>query len=118
MSGKESFPARISGNRLLNHQLTSLQAFVTVLFVIGTAFALFTTSLTHTTSNTGISYLLSSQNFPIYNHSKPAILLRCAALNFMPSPPQDFYSREESDRFEPGTNATLIRNCVIFTGKH
>jgi len=118
MSGKESFSdTRISGNRLLNHQLTSLQTFVTVLFIIGTACALFATSLTDTTSNTGISYLRSSQNVATYNHSKPAILSRCAALKFTPSPPQNFHSREESDRFESGTNATLIRNCVIFTGK-
>ena len=117
MSGKESFAdIRISGKRLLNHKLTSLQTFVVVLFIIGTACALLATSLTDTTSNS-LSYLRSSQNARTYNHSKPAILSRCAALNLTPSPPQNFHSREESDRFEPGTNATLIRNCVIFTGK-
>ena len=118
MSGKESFPsARMSSNRLSNYQLTSLQKFVTVLFIIGTACALFATSLTDATSNTGISYLGLSQNIPTYNHSKPTILSRCAALKLTPSPPPDFHSREQSDRFEPGANATWIRNCLIFTGK-
>ncbi|KAF8812241.1 composite domain of metallo-dependent hydrolase [Phlegmacium glaucopus] len=109
MSGKGSLSdTHISGNRLPSHQLTSLKTFVTVLFIIGTAY---------TTSNTGPPYLLLSQNAATYNHSKPAILSRCAALKFTPNPPQGFHSREESDRFEPGTNATLIRNCVIFTGR-
>ncbi|KAF8969443.1 carbohydrate esterase family 9 protein [Flammula alnicola] len=49
--------------------------------------------------------------------AKRAILSRCAALKAAPGPPEGFYSREESDRFEPGTNATLIRNCLLFTGK-
>lgn len=106
----------MSGNRLLNYQPTSLKTLVTILVIIGSACALFATSLIDTTPNTGVSYLQSSQNL-IYNHSKPAILSRCAALKLAPGPPQDFHSREESDRFEPGTNATLIRNCFIFTGK-
>ncbi|KAG6821570.1 hypothetical protein H0H93_000079 [Arthromyces matolae] len=28
-----------------------------------------------------------------------------------------FYSRDESDRYEPGTNATFIKNALIFTGE-
>ena len=109
MSSKERFPAtRIS----VNYQL---KTFATVLFIIGIAFVFF--RLTDS-SNPGVSYLLgSSQNVPTYNYSRPAILSHCAALKFTPIFPQDFHSREESDRFEPGTNATLIRNCVIFTGK-
>ena len=117
MSGKERFPdARMSGTRLLNYQRTSLQAFIIVLLIIGTAFAFFATLFTET-SNPGVLYSRSSQNSPTYNYSKLAILSQCAALKITPSPPQNFHSREESDRFEPGTNATLIRNCVIFTGK-
>jgi hypothetical protein len=117
MSGKESFPdTRMSGTQLLNYQRTSLQTFVTVLLIIGTASAFFATLFTET-SNPGVLFPRSSQNPPIYNYSRPVILSHCAALKITPSPPQDFHSREESDRFEPGTNATLIRNCVIFTGK-
>lgn len=117
MSGKGRFPdTRMSGSRLLHYQRTSLQTFVTVLLIIGTAFAFFATLFIET-SDPGVLYSRSSQNPATYNYSKPAILSHCAALKITPSPPQDFHSREESDRFEPGTNATLIRNCVIFTGK-
>ncbi|KAF8914186.1 carbohydrate esterase family 9 protein [Gymnopilus junonius] len=45
------------------------------------------------------------------------ILARCASLHTIPSPPASFHSRDESDRFEEGTNATLIRNAFIFTGR-
>ena len=117
MSGKERFPdTRMSGTRLLNYQRTSIQTLVTVLLVIGATFAFFATLFTRI-SNPTVLYPRSSQNPPTYNYSKPVILSHCAALKISPSPPQDFHSREESDRFELGTNATLIRNCVIFTGK-
>ena len=116
MSGKELFPdTHMSGTRL-NYQRTSVQTFVAVLLIIGTAFAFFATLFTET-SNPGVLYPRLSQNAPTYNYSKPVILSQCAALKNTPSPPRNFHSREESDRFEPGTNATLIRNCVIFTGK-
>ena len=116
MSGKKTVSdIRISSNRLLNYQVAGLKTFVTVLLIIETAFAFFATLRL---TDPGVSYYLqSSQNAPTYNHFNAAILSRCAALKLTPSPPQDFHSREESDRFEPGTNATLIRNCVIFTGK-
>jgi hypothetical protein len=46
------------------------------------------------------------------------ILGRCAAIRAEPGPPADFLvGRDKSDRFEPGTNATLIRNANIFTGE-
>lgn len=120
MSGKEPFSdIRISSNRLLNYQVTSTKTFVTyLLLIIGTALAFFAILGLTDTVNPGASYhLQSSQNAATYNYSKPAILSRCAALKSTPSPSQDFYFREESDRFEPRTNATLIQNCVIFTGK-
>ncbi|KAF9481821.1 hypothetical protein BDN70DRAFT_830235, partial [Pholiota conissans] len=50
--------------------------------------------------------------------TKNVVLSRCTALEVAPGPPDSFHSREESDRFELGTNATWIRNCVIFTGKN
>jgi hypothetical protein len=44
------------------------------------------------------------------------ILNQCAALRVPAGPPLDFYSRESSDREQPGTPATLIRNATIWTG--
>ncbi|KAG6831393.1 hypothetical protein H0H92_010995 [Tricholoma furcatifolium] len=44
------------------------------------------------------------------------ILARCMSLKARPGPPHSFHSRETSDRYEPGTNATFIKNAVIFTG--
>ncbi|KAI0074162.1 carbohydrate esterase family 9 protein [Panus rudis PR-1116 ss-1] len=45
------------------------------------------------------------------------ILDRCRALSLKPSVPDNFHEREVSDRFERGTNATLIRNATIWTGR-
>lgn len=44
------------------------------------------------------------------------ILDKCAALKVPAGPPEDFYTRETSDRYQAGTTATLIRNATIFTG--
>lgn len=44
------------------------------------------------------------------------ILQQCAVLKASPGPADDFHSRRVSDRFEPGTNATLIKNAKIWTG--
>jgi len=44
-------------------------------------------------------------------------LARCASLSALPNPPEYFLEREISDRFEPGTNSTLIRNATIWTGR-
>jgi hypothetical protein len=48
---------------------------------------------------------------------KNNVLAQCAALRSTPGPPAGFSARDESDRHEPGTHATLIRNCLIFTGR-
>lgn len=45
------------------------------------------------------------------------ILARCMSLKAPPSPSPAFYSRDISDRYEPGTNATWIKNGMIFTGE-
>ena len=45
-----------------------------------------------------------------------AILTQCAQLNAVPGPPADFDAREVSDRYEPGTGPTHIRNATIWTG--
>ncbi|KAF6762097.1 hypothetical protein DFP72DRAFT_802686 [Ephemerocybe angulata] len=47
-----------------------------------------------------------------------SILARCAAIRTLPGPPPNFLGRDESDRFEPGTKPTLIRNASIFTGEN
>lgn len=54
---------------------------------------------------------------PVFNYSKQTILSRCARIMTIPGPPASFLSRDESERYEKGTNATLIRNAVIFTGE-
>jgi len=54
---------------------------------------------------------------PIFDSHKETVLARCAGLKITPGPPSFFHSRDKSDRHEPGTNATLIRNAVIFTGR-
>ncbi|KAF8640067.1 hypothetical protein AX17_001308 [Amanita inopinata Kibby_2008] len=45
------------------------------------------------------------------------VLARCQSLKAPPGPSLNFKSREVSDRYEPGTNATWIRNCKILTGE-
>lgn len=45
------------------------------------------------------------------------ILGKCQSLRTTPIPPAGFKKREVSDRYEPGTNATWIRNCRILTGE-
>ncbi|CCM02332.1 uncharacterized protein FIBRA_04424 [Fibroporia radiculosa] len=44
------------------------------------------------------------------------ILAQCAALQAVPGPPENFLARDTSDRFEPGTRPTLIRNATLWTG--
>ncbi|KAJ3852408.1 carbohydrate esterase family 9 protein [Lentinula lateritia] len=46
----------------------------------------------------------------------PQIIQKCSTLNVLPGPPSDFSSRNESDRYVPGTNPTLIKNATIWTG--
>lgn len=44
------------------------------------------------------------------------VIDRCKALNVKPAPPIDFHERIQSDRFVPGTAATLVKNATIWTG--
>ncbi|KZT29292.1 hypothetical protein NEOLEDRAFT_1085063 [Neolentinus lepideus HHB14362 ss-1] len=69
-----------------------------------------------TTVLTGNVYLATQaphQRIPI---NAQEILGKCAALRQPAGPPADFGDREVSDRFEPGTNTTLIRNARLWTG--
>lgn len=54
------------------------------------------------------------QRIPINSQQ---ILQQCSSLRETPSPALNFGSRKVSDRFEPGTNATLIQNARIWTGR-
>ncbi|KAK0189119.1 hypothetical protein F5146DRAFT_1058052 [Armillaria mellea] len=44
-------------------------------------------------------------------------LQKCKLLDVPPGPPPGFHSRTESDRFVPGTKATLLKNATIWTGR-
>ncbi|EKM59751.1 uncharacterized protein PHACADRAFT_181721 [Phanerochaete carnosa HHB-10118-sp] len=66
-------------------------------------------------------YLASSSRNPETRiHRVPAhagqILRQCASLKATPKPPHDFHTRAQSDRFEPGTRPTLIKNARVWTG--
>jgi len=58
------------------------------------------------------------------SHKKPhapppdadEILAMCEHLHQIPSPPEDFLSRTESDRYVPGTLPILIKNATIWVG--
>lgn len=43
-------------------------------------------------------------------------LQKCRHLHTKPSPPPDFNLRKQSDRYVPGTRATLLKNATIWTG--
>ncbi|CAE6451909.1 unnamed protein product [Rhizoctonia solani] len=52
---------------------------------------------------------------PLSPHAVESIS-KCKALNLKPGPPKSFWSRTESERWEPGTPPTLIQNATIWTG--
>jgi hypothetical protein len=52
---------------------------------------------------------------PLPPHALSA-LSKCKSLNVKPGPPKSFWSRTESERWEPGTPPTLIQNATIWTG--
>ncbi|KAL1759392.1 hypothetical protein FB107DRAFT_205135 [Schizophyllum commune] len=54
------------------------------------------------------------QRLPIHAEET---LNKCRNLHTKPGPPPDFNLRTESDRYVPGTKATLIRNATIWTGR-
>ncbi|KAJ6628787.1 carbohydrate esterase family 9 protein [Mycena sp. CBHHK59/15] len=77
-----------------------------------------------------VSLLTFSYNFSNYlpNHptigpgkraplNKQEIISVCHAIKTSAGPSQDFLKRDVSDRFEVGTNSTLIRNATLLTGK-
>ncbi|BGO98128.1 hypothetical protein NBRC10513v2_001345 [Rhodotorula toruloides] len=46
-----------------------------------------------------------------------AVVERCEDLHRLPGVPESHWTRKESDRFQPGTKPTLVRNATIWTGK-
>ncbi|KAG9316540.1 composite domain of metallo-dependent hydrolase [Chiua virens] len=43
-------------------------------------------------------------------------LQKCGMLHVLPGPPPDFAQRTQSDRYVPGTRATLLKNASVWTG--
>lgn len=116
MAGKERFPELY--RPLAGNFRFSTHAAVVLSIAVATAISIVSTSAWTFTKFSGFSFAVDPSNVvtPNFNaEAKQAILSRCASLKI--TPPSDlFYSREVSDRFEHGTNATLIRNAIIFSG--
>ncbi|TFK91321.1 composite domain of metallo-dependent hydrolase [Polyporus arcularius HHB13444] len=64
-------------------------------------------------SNLAGEYSNAAVNIPL--HADEA-LTKCRLLEVPPGPSPSFNSRTQSDRFVPGTQATLITNATIWTG--
>lgn len=92
-------------------------AFAASLAVVATCLLSFTDILGTTLLSAPAARTQGNLHTPVFESTRESILARCATLRSIPGPPAAFHSRDESDRYEPGTNATLIRNAVIFTGK-
>ncbi|TFY55471.1 hypothetical protein EVG20_g9306 [Dentipellis fragilis] len=89
-------------------------SFPIILAALGT-FLLACSIFTNTSFLRGATSISSTQRVP---RNAAAILARCAALQAAPGPPARFAERKESDRHEPGTRPTLIRNATVWTGAH
>jgi len=121
MAGKERFSElhRPLASRATNFRLSSHSPSVAAVLsiAVATAFAIVSTSIWTFTKFSGFPFPVDPITPNFNAEAKQAILSRCALLRATPHPQKLFHSREESDRFESGTNATLIRNALIFTGK-
>jgi hypothetical protein len=126
MAGKERFPQlhHPLESRATNFRLSTHAPFAAVVLsiAVATAFVIVSTSFWTFTKFSGFPSFVEpshavTPNFKFNAEAKQAILSRCALLRATPHPPESFHSREESERFESGTNATLIRNALIFTGR-
>lgn len=84
----------------------------TLLLALCTAVA----TATVLTCNTFLEHSATPQHAHHVPLNAETILAQCAALRETPGPPANFLAREESDRFEPGTRPTLIKNARIWTG--
>ncbi|KAF5393438.1 hypothetical protein D9757_000630 [Collybiopsis confluens] len=59
---------------------------------------------------------LSSQSLHPSPKNAAELRNRCSALKQAPGPSPHFHRRKQSDRFQPGTRPTLIKNGKIWTG--
>ncbi|KZT70361.1 composite domain of metallo-dependent hydrolase [Daedalea quercina L-15889] len=84
----------------------------TLLLALCTAVA----TATVLTYNTFLQASAPSQRIHHVPLNAETILSQCTALRETPRPPTDFFARDASDRFEPGTKSTLIKNARIWTG--
>ncbi|RPD74182.1 hypothetical protein L226DRAFT_535646 [Lentinus tigrinus ALCF2SS1-7] len=64
----------------------------------------------------GVLQVESSDRTVVVPLDAQSILTKCRSLQVKPGPPADFYSRKQSDRYQAGTDAVLIRNAKIWTG--
>jgi hypothetical protein len=67
-----------------------------------------------------LSDYLPNDSIPVSRrvpYNAQEILDNCRAIKAAAGPPALFAKREISDRFEPGTNSTLITNATLLTGK-
>ncbi|KAF9534703.1 carbohydrate esterase family 9 protein [Crepidotus variabilis] len=125
MSAKASTPNRwvITQPTSFDHRSqTRWTKFATRSFsvVVAALFAILTTFLLSFHDSSLIANTLKFERnlyTPVFDHTKQALLTRCARITATPGPSASFLARDKSDRYEKGTNATLIRNAVIFTGK-
>ncbi|KAI9000710.1 composite domain of metallo-dependent hydrolase [Trametes punicea] len=62
------------------------------------------------------SFVTGSQSARQRPPAAQAILRQCASLHAVPGPSANFLDRQRSDRYEPGTRPTLIKNATLWTG--
>jgi hypothetical protein len=106
MSDKYRFSEASSSNYRRMPPLVVLFSLVAALTTAIVTFNLSSNSTSNSASRT--------HRVPLNAHQ---ILAQCRALKTSSGPTAEFFTREVSDRFEPGTNATLIRNATIWTGE-
>ncbi|GAA6033304.1 hypothetical protein JCM8097_006683 [Rhodosporidiobolus ruineniae] len=59
-----------------------------------------------------------SQLDPVARQQWEDAIDRCEDLHVLPGVPDSHWNRTASDRFVPGTTASLIRNATVWTGEH
>ena len=60
--------------------------------------------------------VLNSRDTVVLPLDAQSTLAKCRSMQLKPAPPADFYSRAQSDRYQPGTKPVLIRNATVWTG--
>ncbi|KAJ7746634.1 hypothetical protein B0H16DRAFT_1556562 [Mycena metata] len=68
-------------------------------------------------SNFAFGFFYQTQRFTKLPLHSESTLARCRALGVKPGPAPSFHLRTQSDRFQPGTPAVLVKNATIWTGR-